>query len=253
MPLVDSALSREWTAEWTIGKKLALEAEAGQIVIGDPSLNQYLNRLEETIVRNSHLQGCFVVKLIHDVEANAYSLPGGFLYVTSGLVLMAESEGELAAALAHETAHVSAKHFARIQHKRKVWGRVALATGPPGYLLGRLIGPLLTQKLIRNSEFEADRLCLHYQSASGYDPTEFGSLLQTAFQDDDEPASFVKRLFETHPSTTTRIRRLGRLSNRLPASTLNSIVDTSSFHESKQRLARLLQIANPDLERNNAR
>jgi len=71
-------LSREWQAEWAVGKKLAEEIEKEETIIGDPSLTQYLNDLEQTLVTNSHLRGCFVVKLIHDVEANAYSLPGGF-------------------------------------------------------------------------------------------------------------------------------------------------------------------------------
>ena len=82
---------------------------------------------------------------------------------------MAHSESEITAALAHETAHVMARHFARIEHKRQIWGRVALAGGPAGYLIRRTAGSLLTRKLIRNSEFEADRLCLKYQSASGYE------------------------------------------------------------------------------------
>ena len=67
--------SHELQAEWAIGRKLAAEDEKTATLIEDPALTEYLNDLEQTIVRNSDLRGCFVVKLIEDVEANAYSLP----------------------------------------------------------------------------------------------------------------------------------------------------------------------------------
>jgi len=252
-PPPNDTLSRNWQAEWAVGKELADEIERDETIIGDPSLTQYLNDLEQAIVNGSHLRGCFVVKLIHDVEPNAYALPGGFLYVTSGLILMAHSESELTGALAHETAHVTAKHFARIEHTRQIWGRVALAGGPAGYFIRRVMGPLFTRKLIRNTEFDADRLCLKYQSASGYDPIQFERLLQNTFQDESAPASFVKRLFDTHPSTTARIRRLDRLNHRLSYPATNYVVDTSTFHEFKQHLSRLVKVVGPDLTPTNER
>jgi predicted Zn-dependent protease len=238
---------RQWQAERAVGSKFATEVEKQATLIEDPALTEYVNRLEQVIVRSSHLRGCFHVKLLNDVEANAFSLPGGFLYVTSGLILLADSEGELTAALAHETGHVTARHFAQIERQRRIWGRLVLAGGPAGYLVRRFLGSLLTRKLIRNSEFEADRLSLKYQSASGYDPGEFSRLLQSVFQDEDKPASFVERLFATHPSTTTRIKRLNELTGRLSPATTDYAVDTSDFHQAKERLALLLKLANADL------
>jgi predicted Zn-dependent protease len=238
--------NRQREAEWAAGNKLAAKVEREETIIDDPVLTEYLNRLEQAIVQHSDLRGCFVVKLLDDVEANAFSLPGGFLYVTSGLILVADSEGELTAALAHETGHVAARHFARIEHQRRIWGRVVLAGGPAGYLVRRFLGPLLTRKLIRNSEFEADQLSLKYQSASGYDPGEFSRLLQNAFQDDDESPSFVERLFDTHPLTITRIKRLDKLKDRLRSGRINYRADTGKFHEIKERLALQLKLANSE-------
>jgi predicted Zn-dependent protease len=236
-----SSPNREWRAELRVGKELAAELERQETIIHDSELTRYLNRLEQDIVRKSDLQGCFVVQLIQDVEANAYSLPGGFLYVTSGLILLAQSEGQLTAALAHETAHVTAHHLTRIEHQRRVWGRVALAGGPAGYLIRRFLGPLLTRKLVRNSEFEADRLSLKYQNASGYDLTEFNELLRSVFQDENKPASFVERLFDTHPLITTRITRLETIGAGMPRGPINQIVDTSDFQEVKKRLSGLMR------------
>jgi predicted Zn-dependent protease len=226
------------------GTRLAAEIEKKQRVIDEPAITEYLNGLEQTIINGSGLRGCFVVKLLEDTDANAFSLPGGFLYVTSGLALVADNEGELTAALAHETAHVTARHFARIDHKRRVWGRVVLAGGPAGYLIRYFIGPLLTRKLIRNSEFEADRLCLKYQEASGYDPREFSRLLHNAFQDDGKPESFVERLFDTHPLITTRVKRLDKQTERLPPAIMGYKVDTMNFDEFKERLSGLLKFDN---------
>lgn len=244
--IANDRANRQWEGEWAAGTKLAAKVEREATIIEDPVLTEYLNRLEQAIVRHSDLRGCFVVKLLHDVEANAFSLPGGFLYVTSGLILVADSEGELTAALGHETGHVAARHFARIEHQRRIWGRLVLAGGPAGYLVRHFFGSLLTRKLIRNSEFEADRLSLKYQIASGYDPGEFSRLLKNVFQEEGKPASFVERLFDTHPLTTTRIKRLAKLQGCLSPAATDYTVDTSDFHLAKERVALLLDLANPD-------
>jgi predicted Zn-dependent protease len=112
-----------------------------------------------------------------------------------------------------------------------------------GYLARRLLGPLLTRKLIRNSEFEADQLSLQYQSASGYDPHEFSRLFKNAFQDQGKAPSFVDRMLNTHPLTSTRIKRLDKVRDRLPPETMNQPVDASRFLHAKERLAALLKVA----------
>ena len=241
----DDRGSRQWQAEWAAGNQLAAEVEREETLIVDPVVTEYLNRLEQSIVRNSGLNGCFLVKLLNDAEVNAYALPGGFLYVTSGLILLADSEDQLTAALAHETGHVTARHFAKIQRQQRIWGRLALAGGPPGYLARRLFGLLLTRKLIRNAEYEADRLSLKYQSASRHDPREFSRLLHNACQAEGKPGSFVARLFDTHPPIKARIKRLDRMGNRLPQATMDYSVDQGNFHRAKDRLSLLLTLGNP--------
>ena len=220
---------RQWQAEWTSGKKLADDLERHVTLISDPNITEYLNRLEQAIVRNSHLRGCFVVKLVNDVEANAYSFPGGFLYVTSGMILTADNEAELIAALAHETGHVTARHFTKIE-ARKHWR----------------LGPLFTFKLSRNAEFEADRLALKYEADSGYDPIELARLLENTFREEGKPSSFFARLFDTHPSTDKRIKRATQATNRLVPQT-DYVVDTSEFHEVKGQVADVMGVTNPEL------
>jgi predicted Zn-dependent protease len=234
---------RRQVSEWAQGRKLAAEMERYTTLLADPVITQYLNGLEARIVSDSALSGCFVVKLIRDPEPNAYSLPGGFLYVSTGLILTAENEAQLAAALAHETGHVTARHLSNIDRQRHLWGRLALAAGPAGYLARRLVGPLLSLKLLRSAEFEADQLGLKYQIASSYDPAEFSRLLQIALSQDGTPPSFMERLMDSHPSTTNRAKHLQRSAQRI--SKLGEkvyVVDTSEFQALKARLARLVEV-----------
>jgi len=201
-------------SEWNLGKRLAEEAERHTTLVTDPTTIQYLNRIEQNLVTKAGLKGCFTVQIVRDVSPNAYSLPGGFLYITTRLILMANSEAELAAALAHETAHVRARHFTKLGQRRRLWGGLILAGGPAGYIARRYAGPLVTLKLLRNFEFEADRLGLQYLSAAGYEPSAMSGLLQTSFQDDNPPTRLVDRLFESHPPTSTRINRLRQIASQ---------------------------------------
>lgn len=233
---------RRQKTEWDLGKQLSAEVERHTPLVKDPRIIEYLNRLELGIVRNSDLTGCFAVKVINDVDPNAYSLPGGFLYVTSGLILSAENEAELVGALAHETGHVTARHFTRVDWQRRIWRRLTLAAGPPGYVLRRSLGRLLFLKLLRNAEFEADRLGVGYEGASGYDPAEFSQLLRAVVQREGTPPSFFERIFEAHPSTGSRLKRTEEMSGGLRPPPNGYVVDTSEFHEVKMRMTAMMHV-----------
>jgi predicted Zn-dependent protease len=225
-------------AEYGLGSRLAADVEQQKELISDAFILQYINHLEQKVTRSSELPGCFVVKVLSDPEPNAYSLPGGFIYVTAGLIDLIDSEGELVAVLAHETGHVTARHQTRIESETHSWGRLALVAGPAGYALRRYLGPLLMLKLVRNSEYEADRLGLRYTVASGYDPLEFGRLLQTAFADEQENDSFLDRLYDSHPPTKTRVERLQAAIPRLLTPKAGYIVNASEFTQMKKCLAK---------------
>jgi predicted Zn-dependent protease len=243
MKLVQKNLSQQ-RAEYTLGNKLAADVEQRSELITDETIVRYMNSLEQTLANRSQLSGCFVVKVLSDPEPNAYSLPGGFLYITTGFVDLIETESQLVAALAHETAHVTARHQTRLDAQFRFWRRAALIGGPAGYALRRYLGPLLTSKLARNKEFEADRLGLRYDVASGYDPIEFSRLLQIAFSE-EEKESFLDRLYATHPSTKTRIQRLQEDIPLLLAPKTSYIVSTGEFADVKMRLAKIVAARQP--------
>src|SRR5262249_16264420 len=95
--------------EIALGKQMAQEIERQAKFVDAPVPAEYLNRLAQNLARNSDIKVPVTAKLIDSSEVNAFALPGGFLFVNSGLILKADTEAELAGVMAHEIAHVAAR------------------------------------------------------------------------------------------------------------------------------------------------
>ena len=96
-----------------IGKQYAMMVEPSANMIHDPVINEYVNRVGQNLVRNSDAKVPFTIKVVDSDDINAFALPGGFFYVNTGLILAADNEAELAGVMAHEIAHVAARHATR--------------------------------------------------------------------------------------------------------------------------------------------
>src|SRR3979409_534312 len=118
--------------EIALGKQLAQEVERQAKIIDDPVIAEYVNRVGQNLVRNSDAKVPFTIKVLDSEEVNAFALPGGFFFVNSGLILKADSEAELAGVMAHEIAHVAARHST----KRETKGQLAQLATIPLILLG---------------------------------------------------------------------------------------------------------------------
>jgi len=96
--------------EIQIGAQYAQQIERTARLVEDPVVNEYIDRLAQNIVRHSDAKVPFVVRVVDTDDVNAFALPGGYFFVNKGLILEADTEAELAGVMAHEIAHVSARH-----------------------------------------------------------------------------------------------------------------------------------------------
>ncbi|MDR3721067.1 MAG: M48 family metallopeptidase [Candidatus Acidoferrales bacterium] len=228
-----------------LGKQLSQEVEKSAKFIDDPVVIEYVNRVGQNLVRNSDAQVPFTIKVIDSDVVNAFALPGGFFYVNSGLILHADEESELAGVMAHEIAHVCARHGTREQTKSTI---VQLASIPAmifipyswaGYAIYQGMNfaiPLTFLKFSRGDEAEADYLGLQYMYKAGYDPNSFVSFFEKVQSDEKKEPGTIPKVFSTHPPTPDRIEAIQKeIATILPARD-QYIVSTSEFDTVKARL-----------------
>ena len=233
--------------ERELGRELSAEVEMTAKLITDPVITGYVDRLGKTIVRNSDAQVPFTIKVVDSDQVDTFALPGGYLYVHSGMILAADSEAELAGLMAHEIAHVAARHATRAETRMKFFMALSIALmyfgGPAAGAMRMAVGvagPATFMKFGRDAEREADLLGLEYVYVAGYDPQAFVQFLERLHVNKRHKHNFIASAFATHPMTEDRIRRAQEeISILLPAKTAY-IVDTSAFQEVKSRLADLM-------------
>src|ERR1700720_3327089 len=231
--------------EIALGKQLAQEVDRSAKFITDPVVTEYVNRVGQNLVRNSDAQVPFTIKVIDSDQINAFALPGGFFYVNSGLIMHADEESELAGVMAHEIAHVCARHGTKNATKGQI---MQLATiplvmlGPGGwagyaiYQGAQLVVPISFLKFSRDAEREADYLGLQYMYKAGYDPNSFVSFFEKVTALEKKQPGSVPKIFATHPPTPDRIEAAQKeIATILPARE-EYIVSTSEFDVVKRRL-----------------
>ena len=234
--------------EIAIGKQLAQDVERSAKLVDDPVVVEFVNRVGQNLVRNSDARVPFTIKVIDSDEINAFALPGGFFYVNSGLVLRADEESELAGVMAHEIAHVTARHGTKNATK----GEIAQLAMIPLILLGpggwagygiyqglNFLIPLSYLKFSRDAEREADFLGLQYMYKAGYDPNSYVSFFEKIQAEERRKPGSIPKVFSTHPPTPERIQNTQKeIATILPARE-QYIVSTSEFDLVKARLRAL--------------
>jgi predicted Zn-dependent protease len=208
--------------ERAIGENMLRQLRGYDAIVGDPQIQDFIDRMGYRLVALSDRpEQPFTFFVVRSPAINAFAAPGGYVGVFTGLIATAESESELAAVLAHETAHVTQKHLVRaFERIRNASLPIALA------ILGALIAAqaggsgdaaqaavvggsaLLQQQQInftRDNEYEADRIGIHLLAESGYEPDSmavfFGRMGRALRSNGDDYPEFLR----THPVSTTRI------------------------------------------------
>ncbi|MDQ6666504.1 MAG: M48 family metallopeptidase [Acidobacteriota bacterium] len=229
--------------EIALGKQLAQEVERQAKIVDDPIVAEYVNRVGQNLVRNSDAKVPFTIKVLDSEEVNAFALPGGFFFVNSGLVLKADTESELAGVMAHEIAHVAARHGTRQQTRGQIinYGSIPLIFlgGWAGYAIRQGAGlaiPLGFLSFSRGFESEADLLGLEYMYKTGYDPTSFVDFFEKIQSLEKKKPGTISRVFSTHPMTEDRIKNSQKNIQEYLKAKPEYVVNTSEFNDVKARL-----------------
>jgi predicted Zn-dependent protease len=207
--------------EIKIGRSIAANVAGRYGVVRDMELTRYVNLVGNTVARKSgrpNLRYSFAV-LDTDI-INAFSCPGGYVFISMGSLDIIDSEAELAAVLAHEVAHVAKRHIIKEIEKKKflnVGGKVVgnyLNADPRIFNMATAHGTeLLFKGYSRVDEYQADRLSLSYTSEAGYDPKELLIFLEKIkakskpTNDENVRDRRISLLFSTHPDVDNRIER----------------------------------------------
>src|SRR5271169_3868561 len=232
--------------EIVVGQDLAKQVEQSSRLVTDPEVTEYVNRIGQNLVRNSDSRVPFTIKVIDSGEINAFALPGGFFYVDSGLILAADSEAELAAIMAHEIAHVAARHATKNMTKQQIWNMASIPLmfigGPAGYAIAEIASiavPLGFLKFSRDAEREADMLGLQYDYAAGYDPQAFVQFFEKLKVEEKKKHSNLAKMFSSHPMNSERITAAQEEIRTYLPDRDSYVVDTSEFEAMKVRLLAL--------------
>ncbi len=232
-----------------MGQEFARQVEQTSHLITDPVVNEYVNRLGQNLSRNSDTHLPFTIKVLDVEEPNAFALPGGYMFVNAGTILMADDESELAGVMAHEIGHVAACHAARESTRGTMAG---IAMIPVVIMTGGLAGiginqaanygiPAVFSKFGRNFEAQADYLGIQYAYKSGYDPNGMINFFEKLQSLEKRRPGFAMKLYGDHPATPDRIVQSQREIGSILPPRDQYITDTSEFQQAKKRLALVMK------------
>ena len=214
--------------EIRLGRQLSREFESNVSLNQQPATLALIERVGQTIARNSDVRIPVTLRVLEDEEPNVFSLPGGYVYVTTGLIRLSSSEAELASALAHGIAHVAARHLVE---QRGAQSFISFLPLPASIFSGGIVAPVPLSAFgsSRRSVEEADFFGLQYLYKAGYEPKAAVALLQQI-----EARSLSARkssdTFQTHPTLPERIRKMESNQRFLPPRN-DHILTTQEFDE----------------------
>jgi predicted Zn-dependent protease len=236
-----------------MGQEFAQQVEQTSHLITDPVVNEYVNRLGQNLARNSDTKLPFTIKVLDVEEPNAFALPGGYMFVNAGTLLMADDESELAGVMAHEIGHVAACHAARGATRSTM---AQLAMIPVVIMTGGLAGigvnqaanfgiPAIFSKFGRNFEAQADYLGVQYAYKAGYDPNGMINFFEKLQALEKRRPGFAMKLYGDHPQTPDRITKSQQEIGTILPPREQYILNTSDFEQAKKRLALIMKHRQP--------
>jgi predicted Zn-dependent protease len=224
--------------EWQLGDQLSQDIARQVRINNDPQLNAYINQLGQRIVARTPMANMpWKFHVVDDPAINAFAIPGGHVYINTGLIANSGSASELAGVMAHEISHVIARHSTEQMSRQYGLSIVAgLVLGQnPGALseiAAQIIAGGALARFSREAEREADELGIRFMAEAGYNPAGMAAMFRTLMAQQQRQPSSVEQFFSTHPTTEERVRdsekRAQQIGNR-------GITDEPEFQAIKRR------------------
>jgi len=208
--------------EYQLGAMVAHELRDQSALIEDPEVDEYINGIGQRLASQSAMGGeDFHYFTIKDQTINAFAVSGGFVFINGGLVLATSSESQLAGVMAHETAHITQHHIARMIADQSKQSLTTVAALIGAIVLGALGGGgqategaiaaaqgMAIQHEInftRDNEWEADRVGIGYLASAGFDPSGMGSMFETMTRHMGLTETYIPAMLIDHPMDSDRV------------------------------------------------
>jgi len=228
--------------EWQLGQRLSQDVARQLRFNNDPTVNAYVRNMGNRIVAGSPApfnQLPWEFHVVEDPAINAFAIPGGHVYVHSGLIASAENASELAGVMAHEISHVVARHTTEQisrQYGLSVLAGLVLGQDPGAVqqIAAQIVAGGALARFSREAEREADELGIQAMHRGGYDPRGMAAMFRLLMQHQRNQPGRVEQFFATHPTTEERVRDAENRAAQL--STAGTITDEPQFQDVRRRV-----------------
>jgi predicted Zn-dependent protease len=199
-----------------LGQEAAAQVEKKYAVIRDPELQEYISGLGAKLARSRYASDFpYSFKVVADDSVNAFALPGGPMFIQTGLIQEVESEAQLAGVMAHEMSHIALRHGTNQASKANlVQLPLALASGGGG-LLGSVVQSSVLLKFSRGAEAQADYNGVLIMSDAGYNPIELARFFEK-LEAQKGKESRLGEFLSSHPNSGNRVQAIEALIRQLP-------------------------------------
>lgn len=228
--------------EWQLGNQLAQDVARQVRLSSDSALNSYVSQMGRRIVSGAPApfnQLPWQFHVVEDPSLNAFAIPGGHVYVHTGLIAAADNAAELAGVMAHEISHVVARHTTEQisrQYGLSVLAGAVLGQNPGvlQQLAAQIVAGGALARFSREAEREADDLGIRTMYEAGYDPRGMASMFRELLAHRQSSPGRVEQFFSTHPTTEDRIRDAERAAAQL-AGRSGLVTDEPEFQAVRRR------------------
>ncbi len=224
--------------EWEMGQQLEVELRQQLTLTNDATLNTYVNRIGQAMVNQTTLRDRrWRFYVVRDDAINAFNVPGGLVYVNTGLIANVGSAGELAGAIAHEVAHGVARHgtqrLSAAQEVNVLASAAGVGSGIEG-IAAQIAAQGAFASFSRADEREADQMGVQIMAGAGYDPEGLADLLQRLAAEENGGGV---ALFRSHPLSSERMQTVRQLARRYDGQNLR--LNDSQFASVRRRAAQM--------------